>query len=811
MLRRLREVACGVAAAPSTLSALALFVPRSFAASSSAHGRTPATLVELQGAWASRDASAARQALFQLSSACAFTTPGMERLGEDARAAQLGLVQSGGWHLLVLLLQVEWDAATRGSLAGRQLLEGVRIECCALLRELSFAVPGFSETLACCPELVERAFALCGQPALFDAACALLEEALPARRTTLRVASLPGLPALLQDLSAPQLATFARVLGLLVYENDDEQAGQEGDSALVRGMAAQAPRFCEANIATLATPLLLTRLVKLLRLRSLAPLATGGVAWRRMQQILAVLPVPPTVQEAIPHLFSLVGARGHAGWDDAALEPALLQPGARLEPAAEAPPPAEEEDREGPPQSPNHHVEVLFLLCALLSGEGKVGVQDAVAQAGFVPAVDGLFDAIDWAAAPPVEHQEGLHGPGCTCDVGTALRMQLLRALHAFIDRDSPNANKRLLLSPDDLALHYTEGEAATATTGSPSASMVAAARRRLTRALSSAAADTPPHPPVTGLMGKLLHRLMVDSGSAPYRFWLCSCAEAFLRGPSAPDQHFAASTGLLQHLLTQVLSHQVGQSPVPLQVSCDLLSEVLKRNQPLFARAEELLDGAHERLTRIVMAHLVDTNVLLRSIALSMEAFSARDMEVQTRMACCECEALPLGCWEERRESTDAAMCSDEQAPPVAEWMGGRRVPEGRLFAWLAHNWLDVVQALMDAVSADEVDGENVSTINTAVVLLTFSRKAGRLPALLAALRARPRLAGDPRPQTCVAFAGLLRQWTQHYFGKAVGRQRDRSSLAFSTGLPFSEWTATAEALCAPPDSASSLLYAGV
>jgi hypothetical protein len=491
-----------------------------------------------------------------------------------------------------------------------------------------------------------------------------------------------------------------------------------------------------------------------------------------------------------------------------------------------------------------HQVEVLFLLCALLGGPAKVTAQDTAAAAGLVPALECMFGSIDWdapaeAAAPhdaQADDAHGLHGPGCTCNPANALKLQFLRAVHAFLERDADNRrNKRLLLSPADVARHYGDesgGERGTGSAassagagGAPTAtqpsmmSAMAAARRRLTLCIARAAAPrgapAPPLPPLplppsplpatlppaataatgeTGLMGKLLRRLVLEPPDSPHRFWLASCAEAFLRGSRPADQRFAAASGLMPHLLADVLSESE-EGPKPsgaLQISCDLLGELIKHSRPLFCELDAALaavPGRLARLTGVLMAHLVDSNVLLRAVALSLEAFRAQDDAAAAAAAGGADEGMQHGDLGEQRvisdDGDDAAMADAEDAGADGEqalrWPrceAGAARPAGALGAWLCAEWLTVLEALMSTVSAADVDQENVCVINTALVLLIFTHRAGRLPAALAALRRRRRPEGDPRPPPCVAFAALLMAWRGHYHG----RSRDCASLEFST-----------------------------
>jgi hypothetical protein len=220
LLTRLTRGELGVAPPLRSLADFAALCPRGFSALNREHSRAPAALLELHALWVARDVLAARAALLQLSTCCDFTSDGPAREQPEALAAQQGIVLTGGWRLLVALLDGDWDSAGAGGARAALALAEVRAEACAILRELCFGVPSFAETLAACDTLAPRLFELCADPETFSTASALLEEVATARRTTLRVASLPRFGELVRGLGTLHLAVFCRVMALLVYENE---------------------------------------------------------------------------------------------------------------------------------------------------------------------------------------------------------------------------------------------------------------------------------------------------------------------------------------------------------------------------------------------------------------------------------------------------------------------------------------------------------------------------------------------------------------------------------------------------------------
>jgi hypothetical protein len=122
-----------------------------------------------------------------------------------------------------------------------------------------------------------------------------------------------------------------------------------------------------------------------------------------------------------------------------------------------------------------HQVEVLFVLCSLLGGKRKVDVQNRLGRAGLVPVLNAVFDHIRWGdkegqghGCPSTAGDGGSssgtgaggmsgggddremhpHGPGCDCNPESALKVQFLRLVHNFCDRDCDSrAHKWQMLS----------------------------------------------------------------------------------------------------------------------------------------------------------------------------------------------------------------------------------------------------------------------------------------------------------------------------------------------------------------------------
>ncbi|CAI5499111.1 unnamed protein product [Closterium sp. Naga37s-1] len=425
-------------------------------------------------------------------------------------------------------------------------------------------------------------------------------------------------------------------------------------------------------------------------------------------------------------------------------------------------------------------VEVLFVLCALCGGKRKEAVQDQLAGLGLVAILVDSFDRLNWSAPlPPPAEPHGIHGPGCSCNPESALKIQYLRLIHNFCDRDGPNLHNKLLLAspggvppPHDAATPpriAASGVAASAITpgstaagaggggsGGASSSGVGSAGSSsssgssgsvegrvqggtqgegngqgrgqgegegeeqgyalgfgasLGRALgfspnqwlpglgirdgagdsgvlsqavgvgasrgegiSSIAAAGATEAAAAGaggvveggageeekneaLMLKIIRVLMKESADSVYRFWLASCVEAFLRGSNPRDQQLVAATGLMEHLVEEILRGASGfKCAASLQIDFDLLGELVKFNPVLFRRLAALVQGERfSRFIEVLVAHLVDSNVFIRSVMLSLHAFRT-GLPTPPYLGPCPTPALPPPVLSPALPSTSAA-----------------------------------------------------------------------------------------------------------------------------------------------------------
>ncbi|VEU33346.1 unnamed protein product [Pseudo-nitzschia multistriata] len=269
-------------------------------------------------------------------------------------------------------------------------------------------------------------------------------------------------------------------------------------------------------------------------------------------------------------------------------------------------------------------VEILFVLCTLLGGRRKVDAQELLKGSGITSILDDMFQRMPWDSLSPTrepvahrgpegsgdsppeaatgsdnddDHVYGIHGPGCECTPESALCVQYLRLLHNFCDRDCDNyRGRRLLLSPCERGFVFGGVGVGDDLSGL-----------------------------APGLLSKIVAAFVGESEESPYRFWLASCVESYLRGSSSVEQVFVARTGLMKHLIEDVSSQRL-HCAGSLQTSFDLLGELCKGNLEVLGLLGTHVDTEEKfrRLMSVAASNLVDSNVFIRSLILSLERLSS-------------------------------------------------------------------------------------------------------------------------------------------------------------------------------------------
>ncbi|KAL2654110.1 hypothetical protein R1flu_022238 [Riccia fluitans] len=691
--------------------------------------------------------------------------------GISLEASREAFVACGGNALLLQVLFCPFETQ-RASAGGVAKIAKLQKECLDILRELCYTVPFFADSLAANPEYLIKCFSQMANQGAFSSAILLAEEILAVRDEILDLREVPDFIQLVQHFTPRQLVSFCRILAMVVFEAEPMKV-VPGEEAMSKIEAVASVVEINHEVI-LSIPNVLSRLVKLLnfyklphthqiRSRSSSALASASVELVQVVEVDHVDALAMALQNSgrLFRSFEVNEAgtviHGYIADESADVDitsedltsltavppsdittaltaltavpaPDIVTRLNALSAAVTAAPDLDMDANSIPgPEIFNlqNQVEILFVLCALCGSKRRDQVQDALAQLGLVDILDHMFDKLDWTTSHSLPKPGGIHGHGCECNPRSALKIQYLSLIHNFCDRDSCNqANKHLLFKPSFPVV-----------------------KEKLFSGKHLGSSE--------GLMMKVVKVLIQEPADSIYRFWLASCVEAFLRGADVSDQEIVASTGLMEHLLAEILKGGFSCAS-SLQINFDLLGELLKFNRVLFSRFSSLFTG--DKLGRFVEAlitNLVDSNVFIRSVLLSLERFESQRHEV------------------------------DFFSPPIA--------------TFILQNEFRLLQDLMSAVPLGDVNQDNICVLNTALIMFILAERNGRFDSYIQVLR---RADADGAGTLLQKFRQLLTFWKRYYLRKPG---RDSLTLQYSTNIPFEDWLKIVNLLCKEPEGLSS------
>ncbi len=439
-----------------------------------------------------------------------------------------------------------------------------------------------------------------------------------------------------------------------------------------------------------------------------------------------------------------------------------------------------------------HLVELLFSIAILCSGKRKMEVQDILAECGLVHTLCKLFDVMDWT--PGHRQGQGPHGPGCQCNPKSAPKIQFLRLVHNFCDRQSHDIRHRnaILSTRNHFRLGRIreimqsvpvygpaeDGGSSICKSGSSLSSATDSDHGKINVAvrqiLQIPCMESQYTRDQMALLTKIMDVLGDASGDSPIKFWLATCVESFVRGSGPEAQVFVAlgNKNTLLDVVVDEICRGEGTGCGGLQTNFDMLGELVKFNPVVLRILDAKLDEcapsdsasysidparSFEQFMRILRLHLVDSNVLLRAILLTVE------IERKVGLA---------------------------DAPT-------------RFHTYIDEHQMTLLADMCTIVSAGDVSQENLCCLNSALVFLVLARRHGKAAEVIEKLRQAERGA----PNSVVRnFRQLLWFWTEYYHTRAG----DRRSLESSSRMNFHEFAEMADMLIADDGGELALLKDG-
>ncbi|XP_069508359.1 short transient receptor potential channel 4-associated protein [Ambystoma mexicanum] len=598
-------------------------------------------------------------------------------------------------------------------------------DCLSILYNTCICTEGVTKRLAERSDFVLYLFTLMSNKQTFLQTATLIEDILGVKKEMIQLEDIPNLCSLVSSFDQQQLANFCRILSVTISELDTES---DDKNTLLAKNAQQknnlGPSRAEVNQATLLNISgFIERLCKL--------------ATRKVSETTG----PSSFLQELEEWYTWL--------DNALVLDALMRVASE-----EAESSTESSDESGLanssartqlPQSMKimheimYKVEVLYVLCVLLMGRQRNQVHKMIAEFKLIPGLNNLFDKLIWrkhSASTLVLHG---HNQNCDCSPDISLKIQFLRLLQSFSDH---HENKYLLLNSHEL----DELSVIALRANIPEVEAVVNTDRSLVCDGKK------------GLLTRLLQVMKKEPAESSFRFWQARAVESFLRGATSyADQMFLLRRGLLEHILYCIVDSECKSRDV-LQSYFDLLGELMKFNIDAFKRFNKYVnsDEKFNIFLNQINSSLVDSNMLVRCIALSLDRFENQSDDMKVAEVLSECRLLSYTSQVSIRMSF--------------------------LFR------------LINIIHVQTLTQENVSCLNTSLVILMLARRKGKLPFYLHTLQEMEYT--DKYPGFILNnFHSLLRFWQQHYLNK----DKDSTCLENSSCISFSYWKETVNVLLSP------------
>uniref|UniRef100_W5U9V4 Short transient receptor potential channel 4-associated protein n=1 Tax=Ictalurus punctatus TaxID=7998 RepID=W5U9V4_ICTPU len=595
-------------------------------------------------------------------------------------------------------------------------------DCLSVLYNCCICTEGVTKSLAARDDFVMFLFTLMSNKKTFLQTATLIEDIMGVRKEVIRLEDIPNLASLVQSFNQQQLANFCRILSVTISEPD---AGMDDKHTLLARNAQQkitaSPSQAESNqVALLNIPGFIERLCKL--------------ATRKVSEASGTAALLQELED------------WHSWLDNALVLDALMQ--MAIEEAEQSS--TESSDEGSLSSSPLRHtlpqsmkivheimykVEVLYVLCVLLMGRQRNQVHRMLAEFRLIPGLNNLFDKLIWRRHPS-SHVLHRQNQNCDCSPEISFKIQFLRLLQSFSDH---HENKYLLLNGQEL----NELSAISLKANIPEVEALVNTDRNL-------ACDGK-----KGLLTRLISVMKKEPVDSSFRFWQARAVESFLRGATSyADQMFLLKRGLLEHILFCIIDSGCKSRDV-LQSYFDLLGELMKFNIDAFKRFNKYVNTEEkfEMFLNQINSSLVDSNMLVRCIVLSLDRFEGQTEDMKVIEVLSEC----------------------------------------RLLSYMAQveNRLSFLFRLINIINVQTLTQENVSCLNTSLVVLMLARWRGKLPFYLRALKEKEYAEKYPG---CLLnnFHHLLRFWQHHYLNK----DKDSTCLENSSCIPFTYWKETVTVL---------------
>ncbi|KAL4474995.1 hypothetical protein ABPG74_001691 [Tetrahymena malaccensis] len=243
------------------------------------------------------------------------------------------------------------------------------------------------------------------------------------------------------------------------------------------------------------------------------------------------------------------------------------------------------------------------------------------------------------------------------------------------------------------------------------------------------------------GLMHKIVDSFKSVNQNCQLRFWLGSCLEIFLKASNWYNQIFLFETGLMYTLIRQYILNQLSTTN-NIQITLDVLGELVKFNHLNVIYLNLILnqEGWITKIEQKMFSNIVDTNVFLRNLYLTYEYAEFQKISVFKR------GIIQIN----KNQNLIKILCENNNCRTLVE--------------------------LIKSVNEDNLNQENLSCINSALVILIFQYQKGHLKQILENI-----FKHFEGQQTLSLFSQVINVWQNYHQVKT----KELYNLEHSTNIP--------------------------
>ena len=470
----------------------------------------------------------------------------------------------------------------------------------------------------------------------------------------------------------------------------------------------------------------------------------------------------------------------------------------------------------------SYQIEMLFVLSTLLGSKRKIDVQDKLSELNLIELLSSYLEYMEWGNIysenkrpsfneenVDIQDDTAYHGNGCNCDCDSALKIQYLRLIYSFCCRDAENMeNKLKLFTEKDIQLflycgymdliklilrdkylfyknntkikfnnEFLELIKILKLDDENESIKISKKYKDIESLIFKICSPQNVKDLIQiyniddkqmGLFNKLIFKYMQECYYSSSRFWISSCIEVMLRGNNTFLQTYTIYSGLLYCLIYDILYGKKDKNQT-LQISFDILGELVKFNRCSFLVLDYCFCDNTEfiEFTKKILSKdtLIDSNVFLRAIILSIYSFDLNDKNSKIN--------------EKEYFSNNSKICK-----------------------YINNNLYDIFLSLINIVKIANINQTNISCINTALIILILQYLNNNLSNFLKEFKEKK---GKDALQGIENYKLLLKMWQKFY----NHRPKDSNSLFYSSTIDFNIWVKVTNILLKEDiNEPSSLFY---